>query len=240
MAEPDLDLLPIMTCWPDDGGAVHHAAVGDHARPGDRRPQRRHVPAPEALADDARPALADPQGRRRRLARGRRPDGGGDRARHRSDHDLRGLDAAAEAHRRARRGRRAAQRPRRPGALQDGRPRGAGERRDRDRGLRRARRARARGAVRRPHGLLHADRAVPAAARHVHHAPPRPDLPVDRRRRAAVRGRLARQGDGADLPAGRADDRAGDRRLRPAVRRRLPQLLHRLDQQALPRPRARR
>ena len=67
-----------------------------------------------------------------------------------------------------------------------------------------------------------------------------PDLPVDRRRRAAVGGRLARQGDRAHLPAGRADDRAGDRRLRPAVRRRLPQLLHRLDPQALPRPRARR
>ena len=129
------------------------------------------------------------------------------------------------------------ERPRRARALQDGRPRGAGQRRDRDRGLRRARRAAARGPVRRPHGLLHAARAVPGAARHGDHAPPRPDLPVDRRRRAAGRGRLARQGDGAHLPARRADDAAGGRGLRPAVRRRLPQLLHRLDPQALPGPR---
>ena len=46
----------------------------------------------------------------------------------------------------------------------------------------------------------------------------RRDLPVDRRRQAAAGGRLARQGDRADLPARDQDERAGDRRLRPARR----------------------
>ena len=44
-------------------------------------------------------------------------------------------------------------------------------------------------------------------------------------------GRLARQGDRADLPARDPDDRARDRRLRPAGRRRVPQLRDRLDPQ---------
>ena len=61
--------------------------------------------------------------------------------------------------------------------------------------------------------------------------------PLDRGGQAAAGGRVARQGDGADLPAGGARDPARDRRLRPAGRGRLPQLLHRLDPQAVPRPR---
>ena len=64
------------------------------------------------------------------------------------------------------------------------------------------------------------------------------DLSVDRRRQAAGRGRVARQGDGADLPARDQDERAGDRRLRPARRGRVPQLRHRLDPQELPGPAA--
>ncbi len=66
----------------------------------------------------------------------------------------------------------------------------------------------------------------------------RRDLPVDRRRQAAAGGRLAREGDRADLPARDQDERPRDRRLRPPGRRRLPQLRDRLDPQALPRPRA--
>ena len=62
--------------------------------------------------------------------------------------------------------------------------------------------------------------------------------PVDRRRQAARRGRVDRQGDRADLPARRPHDAAGDRRLRPARRRRLPQLRHRLHPQGVSRPRA--
>ena len=66
----------------------------------------------------------------------------------------------------------------------------------------------------------------------------RRDLRVDRRRQAAGRGRLARQGDRADLPARGPDDAARDRRLRPPGRGRVPQLRHRLDPQGVPRPRA--
>src|SRR6478672_11409004 len=58
---------------------------------------------------------------------------------------------------------------------------------------------------------------------------PRCDLSVDRRRQAARRGRVAREGDRADLPAGDPDERARDRRLRPPDVRHLPQLRHRLD-----------
>ena len=137
--------------------------------------------------------------------------------------DGRGLPA-----RQARRGR----------AVQDGRPAGAGARRDRAGGLLRARRARRRGAVRRPHRLLHARRAVPGAAPDVHDDAPRRDLPEHPGRPAAGRGRLARQGHRAALPAGAARHAARARRLRPARRRRVPQLLHRLDPQGLPGPRA--
>ena len=73
-------------------------------------------------------------------------------------------------------------------------------------------------AVRRPHRLLLAARAVPRVPPHRDDDAARRDLPVDRRRQAAGRGRVARQGDGADLPAGRAYVGAGDRRLRPAGR----------------------
>ncbi len=99
-------------------------------------------------------------------------------------------------------------------------------------------RRRDRGAVRRPHGLLLARRALPDLPHLGHDDATRRDLRLDRRRQAAGRGRLARQGDGADLPPGRPHDAAGDRRLRPAGRRRVPQLRHRLDPQGVPRPRA--
>ena len=53
-------------------GAVHHAPRGDHEGPADRRPQRRHVPdAEDRPALDVH-ALADPQGRPRGLPRHRR------------------------------------------------------------------------------------------------------------------------------------------------------------------------
>ena len=52
----------------------------------------------------------------------------------------------------------------------------------------------------------------------------RPDLPVDHRGPPAAGGRPDRQGDRADLPAADPDDRARDRRLRPARGGRVPQL----------------
>ena len=90
-------------------------------------------------------------------------------------------------------------------------------------------------AVRRSHGLLHGRRAVPGLPRHRDDDAQRRDLSVDRRRQAAAGGRVARQGDRAHLPAGDPRDGAGDRRLRPAGRRRVPQLLHRLDREGVPR-----
>jgi 4-hydroxy-3-polyprenylbenzoate decarboxylase len=57
--EPDLDRLPILTCWPDDGGPVHHPAAGVQPRPDDRRAQLRHVPHPEARPAHRDHALAD-------------------------------------------------------------------------------------------------------------------------------------------------------------------------------------
>ena len=88
--------------------------------------------------------------------------------------------------------------------VQDRRPRGARERRDRARGLGRRERHRDGGPVRRPHGLLHAARGVPALPPLRDHDAPRRDLPLDRRRQAACRGRVAREGDRADLPARRS------------------------------------
>ena len=131
--------------------------------------------------------------------------------------------AAAEAHRRVHGRRLPARRAGRARQGRHGRPRGARGRRDRARGLHREGRAGRRRAVRRPHRLLHARRAVPRLPRDRDHDATRRDLPVDRRRQAAAGGRLARQGDRADLPAGGADDRARDRRLRPAGRGRVPQ-----------------
>ena len=122
-------------------GAVHHAAGRDHEGPAHGRPQRRHVPdAEDRLALDLH-ALADPQGRARRLPRDRRDDPGRRRARARPGHGVLGERAAAEAHRRVDARRLPPRRAGRAGQGEDGRPRGAGERRDRARGLR-SRRAR--------------------------------------------------------------------------------------------------
>ena len=78
---------------------------------------------------------------------------------------------------------------------------GAGRRAGRARGLGRARSAAAGGAVRRPHRLLHAGRAVPVRAGRDDDDARRPDLPVDHRRPPAAGGRPDRQGHRADLPA---------------------------------------
>ena len=146
---------------------LHHAPGRHHERPADRDAQRRHVPRAEVRRDDDGHALADPQGRCVGLARHGRADGRGDRARDRPGHLLHGVGAAPQAHRRVHARRLPAWRAGRAREVQDGRPRGAGPVRDRDRGLHREGRAARRGPVRRPHGLLHAGRAVPGRPRHV-------------------------------------------------------------------------
>ena len=216
-------------------GAVRHAARRDHARPAERHAQRRHVPdAGDRPPHDVH-ALADPQGRPRRLARDRRSHPGRRRARPRPDHRVLRERAAAEAHRRVHAGGLPARLAGRAREGRDRRPRGAGARGDRARGLHREGRARRGRPVRRSHGLLHGGRAVPDLPPHRDDDAQRRDLSVDRRRQAAAGGRVARQGDRAHLPARDPRDGAGDRRLRPAGRRRVPQLLHRLDREGVPR-----
>ena len=222
-------------------GAVHHAARGDHARPahGTRNVGMYRMQKLDRARDVH--ALADPQGRPRRTTSP--PTAGIEVA------VALGLDpvtaysrerAAAQAHRRvhARRLPRAASRSSScraktvdlevpanaeivlEGYVEQGRARAT-----------RGRSATTPATTRRPS-------RSPSSTLTAMTMRARRDLSVDRRRQAAAGGRVARQGDRADLPAGDPDDRAGDRRLRPAGRRRVPQLLHRLDPQGVPRPRA--
>ena len=125
-------------------GPVHHAAGRDHARSAQRAAQRRHVPHAGARSALDRDALADPQGRPRRLPLQRGPHGGRRRARARSRLRVLRERAAAEAHRRVHGRRVPARRGGRAGQGRHGRPRGAGRRRDRARGLHREERARPR------------------------------------------------------------------------------------------------
>ena len=92
--EPNLDLLPIQHCWPGDPAPVRDAPRRHHARPAHRHAQRRHVPHAEDRRADDLHALADPQGRRGRLARHGRPARRRRRARLRPDHDVLGERAA--------------------------------------------------------------------------------------------------------------------------------------------------
>ena len=191
---------------------------------------------------DGQPALADPQGlhlacRDRRAAR--RAAAGGDRVRLPAGGDLRRVRAAAGRHRRVPVRRLPAARTGRAGGLPD------------------ACRCRCR-----PHAQVVLEGWVEPGARlpegpfgdHTGFYTPvepfpflrvetddhaaEPDLPVDRRRPAAAGGRPAGQGHRADLPAADQADRPRDRGLRPARGRGVPQLLHRLDRQALSQARA--
>ena len=213
--------------------AVHHAPRGDHEGPAHGGAQRRHVPdAEDRLADDLH-ALADPQGRRGRLARDGRPARRGGRARLRPGDDVLGERAASQAHRRVharrlppRRGRSSSSR-RRPSTSRCRRtPRSCSRATSR-------RASSARGAVRRPHRLLLAVEPFPIfhlTCMTMQRDAIYPSIVVG----VPPGGRLARQGDRADLPAGDQDDRPRDRRLRPAGRGRVPQLRHRLDPQGVP------
>src|SRR5262249_31646570 len=77
--------------------ALRHAARGLHPRWAHGGAERRHVPAPGVRRADPRHALADPQGRRRARARGRRAHGRGPRAGRRPRARRRGPPAQAAA-----------------------------------------------------------------------------------------------------------------------------------------------
>ena len=166
----DLDLLPIQRCWPDDGGALHHAAL--RSSPRDPRTGGRNVGMYRMQKVDRRTtrhALADPQGRPRDyLAAARRPARGRRRARARPDHRLLRLGAAAQARRRADDGRLPARRARsRWCSAKTVDLEVPGRRRDRARGLRRARRAAAPEGPFGDHtGYYTRARAVPGLPRH--------------------------------------------------------------------------
>ena len=217
--QPDLDRLPIPTCWPGDGGPfiTLPSVFTKDPRTGGRNVGMYRLQKYDATSTglhwqihkDAAADWREGAGRMEvAIAIGSDPD-----------HGLRRLVPRAQARRRADGRGLPARQAGRDRAVQDGRPAGARARRDRARGLLRARRAGRRGAVRRPHGLLHARRAVPGAAPDVHDDAPRRDLPEHPGRAAAGRGRLARQGHRAAVPARAAHDAARARRLRPAGRR---------------------
>ena len=201
----DLGALPIQRCWPGDPAPFITLPAVITKDPHTGVAQRRHVPD----AGDRRPldvhALADPQGRPRRLPRDRRQDPGRRRARARPGDRVLGERAAPEAHRRAHARGLPEGRAGRAREGEDRRPRGAGERRDRPRGHDREGRGRDRGAVRRPHRLLHGGRAVPDLPRlGDHDAPRRRSIPrsssASRRRR--TRG-SARRPSGSSCPRSR-------------------------------------
>ncbi len=185
--------------------ALRHAPPGHHPRSRDRDPQRRDVPAPGPRAAPPRDALAAPQDRDRPLPR-LQEEGRAHARRHRprrrpGAHLLR-LRAAPAQRRRVPLRRLP---PRRGGPDGEGRrdrARRPRRRRPRHRGLRRhVGAARPRRPLRRPHRLLLPRRRLPRPRRRGGDAPPRSDLPGDGGRAAAGRGPVAREGDGAALPA---------------------------------------
>ncbi len=197
--------------------------------------------AATARPQHGRDALADPQ-RLERPSRGRRKAwrkaAGRDRVRLRSRDHVCGVGAAACRHRRVPVRRVLATRAGRDGRLPLRAVAGAGRRPGGARRLARAGGAPSGGAVRRPHRLLHARRAVPRATRRDAHHAKEPDLPVDRGRAAASRRRADGQSHRAHLlAAGEADD-PRHRRHGHAGRGRVSQLRDREHRQALPEARA--
>ena len=218
---------------------LHHAAVGLHQGPAHRRAQRRHVPAAEVRRDLDGPALADPQGRRRRLARRAR-------AAWRSRSRSAAIPITAYAG--------SCPAPKHVDELMV-----AGFLRGKPVELVQCKTVDLQVPARAEIVLEgYCERGELADegpfGDHTGYYTPAEPFPVLRltcmtMRRDAIypsilvgpaagRGRLAGQGHGAPLPARPAHHAARARRLRPAGRRGLPQLLHRLDPQGLSRSRA--
>ena len=133
----DLDLLPIQRCWPGDPAPfiTLPAVITSDPHTGTRNVGMYRMQKIDRAHDLH--ALADAQGRADGLPRVRRAARGRRRARARPGDGVLGLGAAAEAHRRVHARRLPARRAGRARPGEDGRPRGAGQRGDRARGLRR-------------------------------------------------------------------------------------------------------
>ena len=221
-----LDELPILKCWPEDGGPLHHVSARVHEGSRDRRAQHRHLSHAGVRRPHDRHALAAAQGRRAALPRGRaarQAARGGRGAQPRAGAAVLrdGADARRARRAAARRLSRAA--PDRAGEVRHRRSRSAGQLAHRARRLRRAGRAPPRRAVRRSHRLLLAARRLSGVPPHLHHAAQAADLPDDDRRHSADGGLLPRHGERADLPADDPQDAAGDRRHALSGRGHLPQ-----------------
>ena len=199
-----LDELPILKCWPEDGGPFITLPLVFTKDP---ETGMRNIGTYRMQVFDGRTtghALAAPQGRRAASPRGRaagQAARGRRGARPRAGADL--LRDGADA----RRARRAAARrlprpaPHRAGQVRHGRSRGAGQRAHRARRLRGSGRAAARRAVRRSHGLLLAARRLSGVPSDLHHPAQAADVSDDHRRHSADGGLLPRHGERADLPA---------------------------------------
>ena len=211
---PSLAGLPVLQCWPGDGGR-YITLPGVFTR--DPRTGPRNVGMYRLQVFDDRTLGMHWQTHKGGAEHHRVADehaasptahAGGHRARRRSRDDLRGVGAAAARRRRGRLRRLASRPRRRDGALPHDRPRGARPGRDRAGGLRRPARAAARGAVRRSHGLLLAGARLSGLPSHGGHAARAADLSDDDRGPPAAGGLLARQGDRAALPADHPADAA--------------------------------
>ena len=167
-----LDALPILKCWPEDGGQLHHVSAGVHQGSRDRHAQHRHLSHAGVRRPHDRHALAAAQGRRAASPRRRAPR---QAARSRRRAQRRAGAAVLRHGADARRARRAAARrvpvaaPDRAGEMRDRRSRSAGQRAHRARGLRRAGRTPSRRPVRRSHRPLFAARRFPGLSPHLHH-----------------------------------------------------------------------
>ena len=221
-----LDMMPVLTTWPGDGGPYITTPLVITRNPGERPAQHRHVPHAGLRRPHHRHALADPQDRRRpsrRVRKTQRTHAGLRGHRRSAGADLRGHGAAAAGHRR---GHVRGLLDRRAGDHDQGRDLrsgGAGRGRLRHRRLRRAGRTPHGGRLRRPHRLVQPGRGIPGLPRDGDHQPPRSHLPDHHRRQAAHGGRLAGLGHRAPVPAAAEGAPARGGRLPPAGGGLLPQ-----------------
>ena len=212
--------------WPKDGGRFLTFPLVLTEHPRDEGAQPRRLPHARLRPADHRHALADRQGRRLPLPRGRearRGARGRGRGGRRPRHAARQRRAAARGRGRAGvRGlpARRAHAARARDAAAHGR---AGGRRVRHRGHRAGRRAPPRGPVRRPLRALLARRRLPGLPRAQRHAPRAARLPGERGRQASPGGQVHGRGGAGDVHRRAQGHPPRDPRPVGVLRGRLPQ-----------------
>ena len=234
-----LDELPILTCWPEDGGPFITLPAGLHEGSGDRHAQHRHLPHAGVRRPHDRHALAAAQGRRAAPPRRR---AAGQAARGRRGARPRAGAAVLRDGADARRARRAAARrvsARGAGSSWSSASPSISRCRPARTSCSRATSSRASGAAKGRSaitpGFYSQPDDYPGVPPHLRHAAQEADLPDHRRRHAADGGLLPRAGERADLPADDPQDAARDRRHALSGRGHLPQPRARVDRQAVSR-----